>query len=139
MINTINKALFYAKIILLLVVFSITLYILFLMQSYYGNQIETIISVFIPLFLLLIIFVVSFFFQEGNNNTLFNVSCFLSFLAMCIIDFRTIFDTNMVIWAKYNINLCFFENQILQIKILCYLMFLGNLLLIFKEKYNKSN
>ena len=134
MVNMINKGLFYAKIILLLFVFTMTLYIMFMMQDYYGDQIGTLISTFLPLFMVLVIFVVSFFFKEGSNNTLFNVACFLAFLAIAIIDFRTIFDKNMVLWVRGNLNFYYFENQISQIKIFSYLIFLGNLILIYKEK-----
>lgn len=139
MYDLINKILFYAKVILLLIVFSITLYILFLMQASYGNRILTIASVFIPLFLVLIAFVVSFFFQEGNRDTLFNVSCFIAFVAIAVIDFRTILDKNMVLSIENEVNFYFFENQLLQIKILSYLIFFGNAILIYKEKKKKND
>ena len=134
MLETINKILFYLKVILLLVVFTVTLYITFMMQEYYGNYMGTIIATFIPLFLVLIVFVVSLCFKEGNNNTLFNVCCLLVFISIIIIDYRTLFDKNMVLWFKGNINYYYFENQISQIKLLCYLIFFGNLILIYKEK-----
>ena len=134
MYDLINKILFYAKTIVLLVVFSLTLYIAFMMQDYYGNQIYNLVSLFVPMLLILIIFVVSFFFQEGNNNIFFNVSCFGALLAIAIIGYRTIFDKNMLMHVEGNLNFYYFQNQIKQIKILSYLIFLGNLFLIYKEK-----
>lgn len=134
MLNMINKILFYAKIILLLFDFTITLYIMLMMQDYYGGNIGMIVSTFLPLFLVLIIFVVSLSFKKGSNNTLFNVVCLLAFISIAIIDCRTIFDKNMVLWVRGNLNFYYFENQIGQIRVFSYLIFLGNLILVYKEK-----
>ena len=130
----INKILFYLKLIFLLISFSIIMYILFMMYDDYNTGIISILLMFIPLFLVLVIFVVSFFFKEGHNHTMFNVASFLSLLAIFIISFRTLFDKNMVLWAKDGMNYYFFQNQMMQIKILCYAIFLGNILLIYQEK-----
>jgi len=138
MLNIVNKILFYGKIVFLLIVFTITLFISFRMQEYLGNQMWEIIRICIPLILTLSVFVVSFFFKEGNNHTLFNVACLVAFIAIIIIDFRTLLDRNMLLWMKGNTNFYYFQNQVLQIKILCYLIFFGNALLIYKEKLNKK-
>ena len=39
---------------------------------------------------------------------------------------------------KENINYYYFQNQITQIKILSYLIFIGNSLLIYQEKNSKK-
>ena len=139
MADLVNKILFYIKTIVLLITFSLTLYISFMMQDYYGNQMWTLISLFVPMLLNLIIFVVSFFFNEGNKNIFFNIASFLALLAITIICFRTVFDKNMMMYVKGNINYYYFQNQIKQIKILSYLIFLGNLFLIYKEKMKKNS
>ena len=139
MINLFNKVIFYLKIIVLVISFSLTLYISFMIQDYYGNQVGTIISLFVPMLLMLLIFVISFFFDEGNKNIFFNIASFLSLLAIMIIALRTIFDKNMVTLAREKINYYFFQNQIKQIKILSYMIFLGNVLLIYNEKSKKGD
>ncbi len=134
MLDLINKILFYCKTFILLFVFTLTLYILLSMNAYYGNGISNILMIGIPLLMVLIIFVISFFFKEGDNNTFFNVACILSLIAILIIDIRTIIDKNMVLWVRGNMNFYYFQNQIKQIKILSYCIFIGNLLLIYKER-----
>lgn len=138
MLKVLNRILFYGKILFLLIVFTITLFICFRMQEYYQNQIWAIIRLFIPLFLTLSVFIVSFFFKEGDNNTLFNVACILAFVAIIIIDFRSLLDKNMLLLIEGNANFYYFQNQIIQIKILCYCIFFGNILLICKEKIDKK-
>ena len=134
MIKIWNKILYYTKTIILLICFSLVLYIAFSINSYYGYGLWYLFRIFMPLLLVLIVFVVSFFFNSGQDETIFNLGCVLALIAISIIALRSILDTNMVVWIRGKMNFYFFENQLLQIKILCYLMFLGNLLIIYKEK-----
>ena len=134
MLDLINKFLFYVKVILLLLVFTLILYILLSMNDYYGNQIINLVLICLPLLMVLIIFVISYFFKEGDNNTFFNVGCLLSLIAILVVCIRTIFDKNMVLWMRGNLNFYYFQNQMTQIKILSYCIFIGNLLLIYEDK-----
>lgn len=135
MIEMINKVMFYFKLILLLLVFTLTLYILFSMYDYYKTGFWNLILISLPLLLSLIMFVLSFFFKVGDDKTLFNVGCILALIAILIIDYRSIFDKNMVLWVKGKINFYYFQNQITQIKILCYSIFIGNLVLFYQKRY----
>ena len=138
MIQLINRVLFYGKTILLLISFSLVMYISFSWCDYYNYSLINILSIFIPFLMVLIIFVVSYFFNNTNNDLIFNLGCFLSLLGIIIISLRTILDTNMILWVKGNMNFYFFESQLKQIKILCYLIFIGNLLIIYKERKEKK-
>ena len=138
MINLINKVLFYGKTILHIIVFCLTLYILLRMYDYYNDGVMNIMMVFLPMLLVLIVFVISFFFDEGNKNTFFNIANFIALLSIAIICLRTLFDKNMIMGIKDNINYYYFQNQIKQIKILSYLIFIGNSLLIYQERHNKK-
>ena len=138
MLNLINKILFYGKIILHIIVFCLTLYILFRMYDYYKDNVMNIFMVFLPMLLVSIVFVISFFFDKGNKNVFFNLANFLVLLSIAIICLRTMFDKNMIMGIKDGINYYYFQNQIREIKLLCYLMFLGNSLLIYQEIYNKQ-
>ena len=131
----INKILFYIKIVFLLIAFVITLYILLIKMDINGLSALSIFPIFIPLFLVLSVFVFSFFLNIGDNNIMFNVSCILVLLAIIIIDYRTIFDSNIISSTKININ--FFDIQTHKIKIMLYLTFISNILLMIYEKKKK--
>lgn len=135
--DIINKVLFYLKIFLLLISFSIIMYILFMMYTDYDISILRILLMFLSFFLVLVIFVVSLFFNVGYKNTMLNVASFLSLVAIFIISYRTLFDQNMVMWVKHRVNYYYFENQMFQIEILCWSIFIGNFLLIYKERKNR--
>ena len=136
MIKIINKILIYTKIILLLIAFTITLYILLLRMDYTSLGIGSILPLFIPLLLVLIVYVFSYFLNKGNDNIFYNVASILVLLSIIVIDYRTIFDNN--INSIYNINVGYFVVHSLKIEIMLYLTFLGNLMLIINEK-KKNN
>ena len=133
MLKLINRLLFFSKIIILLIDFVLTLYIMLMMNSIYNNGVLDIIMTCFSLFLILVIFVVSLIFKKGEDNIFFNISSFFALVTILIIDFRTIFDQNMVMWIKGNMNFYYFRNQLKIIKILGYLVFLGNLLVLYHE------
>ena len=110
MLNLINKILFYGKIILHIIVFCLTLYILFRMYDYYKDNVMNIFTVFLPMLLVSIVFVISFFFDKGNKNVFFNLANFLVLLSIAIICLRTMFDKNMIMGIKDSINYYYFQN-----------------------------
>ena len=130
MIKLINKVLFYSKIMLLVVVFTITLYIALSMNAYYKSNIINLILLCLPFLLILIMFISSFFMSKWKDNLIYNMASNLAFIAILIIDFRTIFDKNMVMWIDGNMNFYYFQNSLLQISILAYGVFIGSILLI---------
>jgi FtsH-binding integral membrane protein len=95
----------------------------------------SIFPLFIPLLLVLIVFVFSFFLNIGNDNIFFNIVGVLVLLAIILIDCRTIFDNNIISNTKINLN--FFDIQTSKIKIMLYLTFISNILLMIYEKKNK--
>ena len=133
----INKILFYTKIVFLLITFVITLYILLMRMDLNDLSAWSIFPLFIPLFFVLIVFVFSFFLNIGNDNLLFNLICVLVLLAIIVIDYRTVFDSNIISNTKININ--YFDLQINKIKIMLYLTFISNILLMIYEKKIKMH
>ena len=131
----INKILFYSKIVLLLIAFTLTLYILFIKVDLYELSITSILPLFIPLLLVLIVFVFSFFLNITKDNAFFNIACILVLIAIIIVDYRTIFDNNII--SKTKINIYFFDLATNKIKIMLYLTFISNILLIIYEKKKK--
>ncbi len=131
--DLINKILFYIKVVLLLVAFSFLLYISFMRIDYFNKSIISILPLFIPFLVLLVFSVFSFFFNKGNNNLFYNLDCVMSFIAMIIIALRTMFDYN-IIYSKSIINYDFFTVQETRIKVLLYLLLIGNILVLYCEK-----
>ena len=137
MTKLINKILFYSKVIFLLIAFIITLYILLMRMDINGSSIFSTLPLFIPLFGVLCVFVFSFFLNKGNSNLVFNIGCVLVLLAIILIDYRTLFDKNIISITK--INLSYFDGQTMRIKLILYLTIIGNIMLIVKEiKENKK-
>ncbi len=133
----INVILFGLKIIFLLIAFVITLYILLIRMDTLELGISSILPLFIPLLLVLITFVFSFFLNIGRDNIFFNLTCVLVLLAIIIIDYRTIFDSNII--SKTAINLRFFDLASSKMAIMLYLTFISNILLMFYEKKIKMH
>ena len=130
-----NRILFYTKIIFLLIAFTSTLYILLVKMDLYSLPITSVISLFIPLLLVLIVFVFSLFLNIGKDNTFFNIICILVLLAILLINYRTIFDNNIISNTKINIR--FFDNNSNKIMIMLYLVFISNILLFIYDKKKK--
>ena len=137
MVNLINKILIYIKIILLLIVFTVTLYILLLRMDYNELSVLSLLPMFIPMFLVLVGFVFSYFLNKGNDNIIFNISSVLVLIAIIVILYRTLFDSNII--SQYTINLNYFDNYTFKIETILYLTFIANLMIIYdkKEKNNK--
>ena len=131
----INKILFYTKIILLLIVFTVTLYILFMKMDIYSKNIISLLPMFIPLLLVLIIFIFSLFLNIGKNNLFFNIVCVLVLLSIIIIDYRTLYDSNIISKVRFNFN--YFDLLVNKMIFMLYLIFISNILLIIYDKKNK--
>ena len=133
----INRILFISKIILLIIAFVVSLYISLIKMDTYELSILSIVPLFLPLLLVLIAFVFSFFLNIARENTLFNIVCILVLLAIIIIDYRTIFDKNII--SNTIINLRFFDLEAGKIEIMLYLTFISNVLLIIYDKKIKMH
>ena len=131
----INQVLFYMKIVFLLIAFTMTLYILFVKMDLYNLSILSMLPLFIPLLLVLVMFVFSFFLNLGKTNTFFNVICILVLVSIILIDYRTLFDSNIL--SKTKINAYYFDLSTNRMKIMLYLTFISNILLIIYDKKKK--
>ena len=101
----------------------------------YELSILSMLPIFIPLLLVSIVFIFSLFLNIGKNNTFFNIVGVLVLLAIIIIDYRTLFDNNII--SKTKLNFIFFDSLVLKMKIMLYLTFISNILLIIYEKKKK--
>lgn len=135
--KTINKIFFYLKIFLLLIAFSFSLYISFMRMDFMSSSMLSVLPTFIPFLVLLIIFVITMFNNKGNK-LYYNVASTLAFTAIIIITFRTIFDKNIIAYPA-SINLNFYNTQESKLKILLYLMIIGNIMLLYYQKKRTIN
>ena len=101
-------------------------------MDYSELSIFSLFPLFFPLLLVLTIFVFSYFLNKGNDNIFYNIACVLVLIAIIVVDYRTIFDKNII--SIYNINVSYFNSLTLKIEVMLYLTFIGNLMLILKEK-----
>ncbi len=133
----INRIFLYSKIFLLLIAFIITFYISLLKMDFYSESVLSSLLIFLPFLLVSIILVFSLFFNKGNNNAFANIVFILVLLAIIIIDYRTLFDKNIVPNFGTEYNFSYFNSQLIKIKVMLYLAILGNLFLLYWE--NKKN
>ena len=139
MLKKISLISFYLKVILLLVTFSFTMYIIFSKNALSMVTASDFVLIMIPFTLTLLCFILSFFFTRGRDNTFFNVSCLVAIFSLMVMCIRTISDSNMVMWNKWQMNIYFFDQQIEEFKLLLYLMSIGNIILIFKVDSSDEN
>ena len=132
MISLINKILFYIKVVLALVAFCFILYIAFIRNDYLNMSIISILPLFIPFFIILVLLVFNFVFNKASNNLFYNLGSTLAFIAINIISLRTIFDNN-IIYLKGSININFFAACEVRIKVLLYLIIIGNVILLYRD------
>ena len=142
MIKIFNKIFNISKLILLTLSLAFTLYIMLFMyekldKSYFGHNFLDFFGTIFPLIVLLILFTINYALHQEyiNNNILYNSCCMVSLISIIMIGYRTLYDTNMIYWAKdgFNINFSYFNDQISQIKLLAVLLCFTNILIIIKN------
>lgn len=133
-----NGMFFGLKFILLVAAFALTLFIMLRMNLRLNKPVTTLIPTLVPFLVLLIIFIVNIIFKQSgvNKNIFYNLTCFLSLLTIVLVSLRALFETNMVLNAKYGygIDFNFFSNFISYIKIILYGLIVCDILFMFKEK-----
>lgn len=139
----INWFLFIIKMLLLLVSFVFTFYIIINMYNRLEKDIVGAISNFIPFILLFVLFAINLIFKQDSviRCTFYNITCCLVFIMILFSVYRTFFDQNMVVMIRlgYNINFNYFADMIAPIKAMLYILCLSNLLLIFSGiNFNKK-
>ena len=123
----------FLKYLLLIAAFGLTFFGIMKTYSRLDKSLFEAFDVFLPFALVLIMFMVNLFVKNKhvNDNLFFNfVSC-LAFSVMILVGVRSLFDTNMVLWSKYNIdfNPAYFADNISLIQALLYMVFASNVVL----------
>ncbi len=148
MIKMINGLFGILKMILLLVCFVLTFYIIVNMYNRLEKNLVDSIGNFIPFVLLFIAFAVNFVLKQKavNQNMFYNITCCLVFGMILFAIYRTFNDRNMVVMIRmgYNMNFNYFADVLAPIRVMLYGLFASNVLLmlteakIFKEEDKKK-
>ncbi len=134
MIKIINIILSFLKMIMLLVCFVFSFFIIVNMYQRLDKNIGDSIYNFIPFVLLFILFAINFVLrQKSVNQCLFyNITCCLVFAFILFAVYRTFMDQNMIaiIRLGYHINFNYFADIIAPMRAMLYILCLSNVLLM---------
>ena len=137
MIKIINWLLNILKMIMLLLCFVFTFYIIVNMYNRLGKDILGSMSNFIPFFLLFILFIINFVFHQKSVNecTFYNITCCLVFLMLLFSIYRTFNDKNMIMSIRlgYHINFNYFSDMIAPMRFMLYALSVSNILLMVTD------
>lgn len=136
MTRVINGILSFLKVILLLVCFVLSFFIIINMYRRLEKNIIEAIPNFIPFVLLFILFAINMIFrQKSVNKCLFyNITCCLVFGMILFAAYRTFFDRNMVVMIRlgYDINFNYFADVIAPMRAMLYILCVCNVLLMIE-------
>ena len=131
----VNWFLCFLKMLLLLISFVFTFYIIVNMYNRLEKDMIGAIYNFIPFVLLFILFAINLIFKQKKviECTFYNITCCLVFIMILFSVYRTFFDRNMVAMIRlgYDINFNYFADMIAPIKAMLYILCLSNVLLTF--------
>lgn len=136
MIKVINAILSFLKVILLLVSFVFSFFIILNMyRRLEKNVVDSIVN-FIPFVILFILFAINMIFRQKsvNGNLFYNITCCLVFGMILFAAYRTFFDRNMVVMIRlgYDINFNYFADIIAPMKAMLYILCVCNVLLMIE-------
>ena len=137
MVKLINGIFSVLKMILLLVCFVFTFYIIVKMYQRLNKDLIQSIHNFVPFVLLFIAFAVNFVLKQKavNHNIFYNITCCLVFGMILFAVYRTLYDKNMVMMIRmgYNMNFNYFADILAPIKVMLYGLFASNILLMLTD------
>lgn len=137
MIKVINGILSFLKVILLLVCFVFSFFIIVNMYRRLDKNLIDVIPNFIPFIILFILFAINMIFRQYsvNKNIFYNITCCLVFTMILFAVYRTFFDRNMIanIRLGYDINFNYFADIIAPMRAMIYILCGCNVLLMLED------
>ena len=128
-----SKLFGFLKYILLIAAFGLVFFGIMKTYARLEKPLTEAIDIFIPFAFVLVMYMANLFKKNKyvNDNLFFNFVSFITFVVIIIICLRSLFDTNMVLWHKYNtdFNPAYFADNIPLIKSLLYMIGGANVLL----------
>jgi len=144
MIKVLNFFFSILKVILLIVSFMFTFYIIMFMFKRLSKDYMGTIDVFVPYLILFLLMAVNLIFSQKHvlNNLFYNITCCLVFGVLIICGYRAIFDEYMLSGIKmgYGINFNYYADIISPLKSMIYLLIASNVcLMISGSSFKKSD
>lgn len=128
------------KILLLLIAFSLSIYIIIGMSYRLNNSLFNSILYLVPFVILLFIYVLNFIFKQDriNGNLFYTLTSLLVYGVIIFVCARTIFDKGMILneVMGYGINFNYFSDFIVFMEIMLYELIISNLLFMLNKKSN---
>ncbi len=142
MSNILSKMFFYLRYVLIIGAFFLVFWGLTFTYQRLEKPMSEAINVLIPFALVFLVFIVNLFIgkKECSENLLFNFGTFLILSVTILIGLRAKFDTNMLIYYKYNIsyNSAYLADNLAMIESMFYVIFGSNILLIVSALLDKK-
>ena len=137
MIKIVNTIFSFLKVLLLLVSFVFSFFIIINMYRRLEKDMIDAIFNFIPFVLLFVLFAINIIFKQKsvNNCFFYNVTCCLVFMMLLFAIYRTFFDRNMVVMIRlgYDINFNYFADVIAPMRAMLYILSVSNILLMLED------
>ena len=136
--------LFYGlKFLLFIAAFGLTLFIFVRMNMRLEKSIVSVLPELIPFAALLVIFVINMLFKQTGitKNLFYNLTCCLVLGTIVFVCYRTIFDTNMVLFYRYGIdyNPAFLSDNLSAIQAMLYMVGGANVVLLLCSLIDKKS
>ncbi len=142
MIKMINGLFYGLKYLLLVLSFALGSYIVLYMYQRLGKSLINSIFLALPFLILFVLFAINMLANQKRvtTNLFYNLTCCLVFLVILFIEYRAIFDTNMIANSKlgYNINFNYFADNINAIKVMIIGLIVSNLLFMLPNSDDKK-
>lgn len=143
MSNIFSKLFFYLRYILVIAAFFLIFWGLTFTYQRLEKPISEAVNVLIPFALVFLVFIVNLFVakKDCSENLLFNFGTFLILLVTILIGLRAKFDTNMLIYYKYNIsyNSAYLADNLAMIESMFYIIFGSNILLMISYLFDRKS
>ncbi len=142
MIKMINGLLYGLKYLLLIISFALGSYIVLYMYQRLDKPLLDSIFIALPFLILFLLFAINMLCNQKRvtSNLFYNLTCCLVFAVILFIEYRTLFDTNMIANSKlgYNINFNYFADNINAIKVMIIGLIVGNVLFMLPNDDKKA-
>ena len=123
----------FLKYLLLIIAFGLVFFGIMKTYARLDKSLVEAFDIFLPFALVLVMFIANLFVKNKhvNDNLFFNFVSVLAFLVIILVCFRALFDTNMILWSKYNIefNPAYFADNLSLVQALLYMVFGANVVL----------
>ena len=142
MSNIFSKLFFYLRYILIVVAFLLIFWGITFTYQRLEKPLSESFNVLLPFVLVFVVFIVNLFVakRDCSENLLFNFGTVLILLVVILVGLRAKFDTNMLIYYKYNIsyNSAYLADNLAMIESMLYIIFGSNVLFIIGNCFNKK-